>query len=77
MGRARLLDKKSSKRAGPIYSTKNRVNGNEAHLPDERLGFRLAGLLDDLLIKWDRPICLPNKLSDELDSKNSLLYSNI
>ena len=53
MGRARLLDKKSSKWAGPIYSTKNRVNGNEAHLLDERLGFRPAGSLDDLSSKWD------------------------
>ena len=60
MGRARLLEKTSSKGAGPIYSTKNRVNGNEAHLLDERLGFGPAGLLDNLSSKWDRPVYSTN-----------------
>ena len=60
MGRASLLDKKLSQWAGPIYSTKNRVNGNEAHLLDERLGFGPAGLLDDLSSKWDKSVYLTN-----------------
>ena len=60
MGRARLVDKKSSKRAGPIYSTKNRGNGNEAHLLNERLGFGPAGLLDELSSKWERPVYSTN-----------------
>ena len=44
----------------PIYSTKNLVNGNEAHLLDERLGFGPAGLLDKKSSKWDRPIYSTN-----------------
>ena len=50
----------STRWAGPVYSTKNRVNGNEAHLLDERLGFGPAGLLDDLSSKWDRPVYSTN-----------------
>ena len=42
---AHSLDNLSSERARPMYSTKNRVNGNEAHLLDERLRFGSAGSL--------------------------------
>lgn len=45
---------KIESRAGPIYLTENWINGNEAHLLDERLGFGPAGLVDDLSSKLDR-----------------------
>ncbi len=51
MSRAHSLDNLSSERAhranmlGPCTREKNRVNGNEAHLLDERLRFGSAGSL--------------------------------
>ena len=39
MGRVRLLDKISSIWARPVSSTRNRVNGNDAHLLDKLLRF--------------------------------------
>ena len=39
------LDNLSSERARPMFRQKNRVNGNEAHLLDERLRSGSAGSL--------------------------------
>ena len=41
----RLLERPINSMDRPVHSTKNLVNGNEAHLLDERLGFGPAGLL--------------------------------
>ncbi len=50
----------------PIYSTKNLVNGNEAHLLDERLGFGPAVLLHKKSSKWDRPIYFDELSGNEI-----------
>ena len=49
------LDHLSTERARPSYSTKNRVNGNGAHLLDERLRFGSAGTL--ISASWVMPNC--------------------
>ena len=46
MGRASLLDKISNIWARPICSTKDGVNGNEAHLLDKLLRFGTEGLFN-------------------------------
>lgn len=48
IGWACLLDKKSNKWAKSIYLTKNWINENKAYLLKDKLGYRLADLLDNL-----------------------------
>ena len=56
MGRARLLDKISSVWAKPIRLTKNRVNGNQAHLLDKLLTFGPERLFNESALRSEPPI---------------------